>query len=167
MSSLREILLAKLARSRAVLEDLGRQGESGFSAMEWQKGYVKALQEVLDLDGLSLRRFPRQSTAIPAAVARLRPGDGSSGARSDATIVDLSLGGCGLATAMELETGDGAEISFRLPGRNVSVTVGGVVRRAARVGEVVRAGVEFAGIPDQVLAALEAFLAVPVPIEAR
>lgn len=167
MTSLREVLLAKLGHARAVLDDLGRQGESGFSAMEWQKGYVKALQEVLDLDGLSLRRFPRRSTAIPAAIARFHPGGGPSGARGDATIVDLSMGGCGLATAIELASGDGVEISFRVPGRNVSVTVEGVARRTSRVGEVVRAGVEFVKTPDHVVAVLEAFLAFPVPVEVR
>jgi len=166
MTSLREVLLAKLAQTRASLEYLGRQGESAFTALEWQKGYAKALEEVLDLDGLSLRRFPRRPTAIPATIARFHRG-APAAERGEGTIVDLSTGGCGLATALEIAAGERIEISFRLPGRNAGVSLEGVARRAARVGEVVRAGVEFVKVPDHVLVALETFLAVPVAVGAR
>ncbi|MFQ5896861.1 MAG: hypothetical protein ACE5JN_01245 [Candidatus Methylomirabilia bacterium] len=41
---------ARLAHARAILERLGRRVDSGPTAMEWQKGYVKALEEMGDLE---------------------------------------------------------------------------------------------------------------------
>lgn len=132
MASLREAVLAKLTRARAGLEALGRQGESALTALEWQKGYVKALEEILDLEGLSLRRSPRRPTAIPAEIARVLPNTGVPGPRGTGTILDLSLGGCSLATTLALSGGELIVLSFRLPEPSTPVMLAGWVRRAQR-----------------------------------
>lgn len=161
MSALRETVLAKLARARATLDELRRQGNPDMSSMEWQKGYVKALEEALDLDGLTLRRFPRRPTSIPAELARgLAAG---AGERARGSITDLSIGGCALATALGLSVGEAIQVSFTLPGCAAPVTVEGTVRRAQRVGEGVRAGMEFKSLPTDVSEELNAFLALPLP----
>lgn len=147
MSSLREAVLANLSHARTVLEDLERQGKVEITAIEWQKGYVKALEETLDLEGLSLRRYPRRPTAIPAEIARILQEQGASGQRGKGTIVDLSVGGCGLATVMELSAGEVIDISFRLPASSTPVALEGWVRRAQRANGEFRAGVEFKGSP--------------------
>ncbi|MFQ5899708.1 MAG: PilZ domain-containing protein [Candidatus Methylomirabilia bacterium] len=121
----------------------------GSTTMEWQKGYVRALEDVLDLEGLSLRRHPRADTNIPTQIARMGPKRGASG-----QIVDLSVGGCRLVTAMELSEGDIVELSFKLPERSTIVTLEGVVRRALRIDEGCRAGVEFVGLTEDIAEAL-------------
>lgn len=159
-SSLREAVLTKLLRARATLEDLGRQGAPGMSATEWQKGYVKALEEVLDIDGLTLRRYPRRVTEIPMEIARMSADTGAPGPRSDGTITDLSMGGCRLATAMALSVGEVITVSFRLPKSATPVTLEGQVRRAQRVGEETKAGVQFKALPERVAKEFQAFLKV-------
>lgn len=166
-SSLREAVLAKLVRARAVLEDLGRQGASGMDVLEWQKGYVKALEEILDLEGLSLRRYRRRPASIPAEIARISPETGAPGPRSAGTITDLSMGGCGLATALALSVGETVRVSFRLPQSPTPVTLEGAVRRAQRVGEETRAGVQFKALPERVGREFQTFLAVPEAAETR
>lgn len=161
-SVLRETVLAKLVRARAVLDDLRRRGGSGLDDMEWQKGYVKALEEILDLEGLSLRRFPRRPTSIPAEIARISPETGAPGPRSAGTITDLSMAGCGLATALALSVGETVTVSFKLPQSPTPVTLEGAVRRAQRVDEETRAGVEFKTLPERVTKEFQAFLDVPV-----
>lgn len=49
MVSLREAVQTKLVDERAILEGLARRVYSGPTAIEWQKGYVKALEEMCDL----------------------------------------------------------------------------------------------------------------------
>lgn len=163
-SVLRETVLAKLVRARAVLDDLRRRGGSGLDDMEWQKGYVKALEEILDLEGLSLRRFPRRPTSIPAEIARFSPETGAPGPRSAGTITDLSMAGCGLATALALSVGETVTVSFKLPQSPTPVTLEGAVRRAQRVDEETRAGVEFKTLPERVTKEFQAFLDVPVAV---
>ncbi|MFQ5899080.1 MAG: hypothetical protein ACE5JN_12665 [Candidatus Methylomirabilia bacterium] len=51
-ASLIEAMRAKLGDERAILETLARRVDSGPTAIEWQKGYVKALQEICDLEGI-------------------------------------------------------------------------------------------------------------------
>jgi len=165
VSALREAVLAKLVRARAALDELRRRGGADMGSTEWetewQKGYIKALEEILDFDGVTLRRFPRRPTSIPAELARgLAAG---AGERAGGTITDLSLGGCALATALGLSVGEAIEVSFTLPGRAAPVTVEGTVRRAQRLGDDVRAGVEFKSFPPDVSGALDAFLALPPP----
>jgi len=121
-----------------------RQGGVDVTAGEWQKGYVKALEEVLDLEGLSLRRHPRRPTSIPAEIVRILPADVPRQSGTG-TIVDLSVVGCGLATAMELSASDLIELSFRLPARGTPVSLEGCVRRAHQVNGQFRVGVEFKG----------------------
>lgn len=64
---------------------------------------------------------------------------------------------------MELSAGEVIELSFRLPGRNLMITLEGLVRRAGRVGEGLRAGVEFKWLPEGFAEALQAFWALPLP----
>jgi hypothetical protein len=160
MTSFREAVLAKLSRARTTLAELRRTGEPA-AAIEWQTGYVRALEEILDLEGLSLRRHPRRRTAIHTAITRPLLANGSSGQRGDGTIVDLSVGGCGLATLMELSAGEIIELSFVLPGTTTFVTLAGWVRRAQRIDREVRAGVEFKPLPERVVELLQAFCAAP------
>ena len=160
-SSLRETVLAKLVRARAVLEDLRRRGGSGMDPVEWQKGYVKALEEILDLEGLSLRRYPRRPTSIPAEIARFSPETGAPGPRSAGTITDLSMAGCGLATALALSVGETVTVSFKLPQSSTPATLEGAVRRAQRVDEETRAGVGFKALSERVAKEFQAFLDVP------
>lgn len=155
MTSLREPVLAKLKTARSVLEDLLRGDDWESSAIEWQKGYVKALEEVLDLEGLSLRQFPRRMTVIPTTVVRPDKG-GQSG---EGTIVDLSAGGCRLATVMELTMGEVVRMSFGLPRASATLTVEGWVRRAQWVEQEMRAGLEFKDLPKDVFETLQAFCA--------
>ena len=166
VTPLRRVVLDKLARARAVLEDLGRQGdESEFTAVEWQKGYVKALEEILDLEGLSLRQHPRRPTAIPTEIARILLEEGAPGQRGKGTVMDVSLGGCRLATAMELSVGEIIELSFTLLELGTPVTLEGSVRRVQRVGEELTAGVEFKRFLEGVAEAFQAFLALPPSAE--
>ncbi|MFQ5896839.1 MAG: PilZ domain-containing protein [Candidatus Methylomirabilia bacterium] len=149
LTALRQAVRAKLVHARAVLENLDRQGEPGPTTLAWQKGYVRALEAVLDLEGFSLRRHPRWETDIPAQIARMGPKKGAAG-----QIVDLSVGGCRLVTAMQLSAGDVVELSFKLPERSMIATLQGVVRRALRVDEEYRVGLEFVGTPEDIAEAL-------------
>lgn len=133
--------------------------------MEWQKGYMKALEEVLDLEGLSLRRHQRRPTAVPAEIAQIFPETAGPGRRGEGTITDLSISGCALATAMTLSAGDIIQLSFKLPETGTPVTLEGLIRRAPRVGEEVRAGVEFKALAADVARALQALLDLPLPGE--
>ncbi|MFQ5960908.1 MAG: PilZ domain-containing protein [Candidatus Methylomirabilales bacterium] len=148
LTALRAAVRAKLVHARAVLEQLRRQVESP-TAIEWQKGYVKALEDVLDLDGVSLRRHPRWETDTPVQIARMVPQQGSSG-----QLVDLSVGGCRLVTAMDLSAGDIIQLSFKPPERSMIVTLEGAVHRVLRVDDEYRAGVEFVGLPEHTAEAL-------------
>jgi hypothetical protein len=163
VTSLREIVLGKLVQGRAVLEELLRGDDWESSAIEWQKGYVKALEEVLDLEGLSLRRFPRRLTVIPARV--VRPDKG--GQIGDGTIVDLSAGGCRLATTMDITKGEVVEVTFTLPRGEAPLRLEGWVRRAQWVEQELRVGLEFKDPPPSVFETLQAFCAPEGPAEAR
>lgn len=161
VTPLRGVVLAKLAQARAALAELERDRELDSTAVQWQKGYVKALEEVLSLEGLSLRRHPRRPTAIPTEVARILPETGAPGPRAKGAIRDLSLGGCRLTPGMELSVGELIDLSFRLPKPGTPVVVEGWVRRADRIEGELSVGVEFQGVFDEIVAALEAFLALP------
>lgn len=143
VGSLREALLAKLAHARTVLVDLERQASVEITAIEWQKGYVKALEEALDLEDVSLRRYPRRLTSIPTEIVRILPETGAPWPHEKGTIIDLSVGGCGLTTALELSVGEAIALFFKLPESGMPVTVEAWVRRAQRVGEEIAAEVEF------------------------
>ena len=163
MTSLRETVLAKLVRARAVLETLQYQSDAPESAIEWQKGYVKAFEEILDVEALTLRRYPRRLTIIPTEIARMLPESSALGQQDAGTITDLSLEGCGLTTAMALAWGERVEIAFTLPERGTPVMLEGWVRRAQKRGEESRVGVEFTGLSEGTAAALQAFLTGPLP----
>lgn len=120
-----------------------QQGSVELTAVEWQKGYVKALEEVLDLEGISLRRYPRRHTAIPVEIERILPETGAPGPRGMGTIVDLSAGGCGLTTTMELSVSEAITLSFTLPESGMQVAVEASVRRVQRVAGEIAAEVEF------------------------
>jgi hypothetical protein len=158
MTSLREPILAKLKQARAVLSDLLRHDDGESTAVEWQKGYVKALEEVLDLQGLSLRRFPRRHTLIEASARSEKQGDAQW---DDVTIVDLSEGGCRLATPRRLSIGEAVQIAFTLPGVKKDLKLDGRVRNVMPVDDEFRAGVEFADAPEDALAILREFCAPP------
>ncbi len=163
MTSLRGPVLAKLKQARSVLGELLRGDDWESSAIEWQKGYVKALEEVLDLEGLSLRRFPRRLTVIPAVVVRPDKG-GQSG---EGTIVDLSAGGCRMATPLELSGGEIVQMSFSLPRATEPLELEAWVRRAQWVEQEMRVGLEFKDLPKDVFDTLEAFCAPEGGVEAR
>ncbi|MBI4608122.1 MAG: PilZ domain-containing protein [Candidatus Rokubacteria bacterium] len=157
MTPLREAVLAKLVRARTGLDELRRYGDPDMGAMEWQKGYIKALEEALDLEGLTLRRYPRRPTSIPVEIGR------GSGEAGKGTIMDVSAGGCALATPLALSVGELVRLVFTLPEPPTPFALEGWVRRAQRTGEEVGAGVEFAAVPAEMREALEAFLALPQP----
>lgn len=161
MTSLREPILAKLKQARAVLGDLLRHDDGESTAVEWQKGYVKALEEILDLQGLSLRRFPRRHTLIEASARSEKQPDGPW---DDVTIVDLSESGCRLATPRRLPVGEGVQIAFTLPGVKGELKVDGRIRNVLPVDDEFRTGVEFTNTPEDVLATLKEFCA-PRPTE--
>lgn len=162
MMGIRESVLAKLAQARSVLDELFRRKDSEGTAIEWQKGYVKALEEILELDGLSLRQSPRRLTAIPAIV---RPETERGGQGGKGTIVDLSEGGCRLEMRTECSVGEIIELSFALPGAREPVTLQGWVRRVQRIDDEVRMGVEFKDTPGAIARALGAFCAPEVTAE--
>jgi len=161
MTSLREPILLKLKQARAVLNDLLRHDDGESTAVEWQKGYVKALEEILDLQGLSLRRFPRRHTLIEASARSEKQIDGQW---DDVTIVDLSEGGCRLATPVKLAVGEVIQIAFTLPGLRTDLKLDGKVRNVVAVDDEIRAGVEFTNTPPETLATLKEFCG-PRPTE--
>lgn len=167
MTSLKETLLARLAQARAVLENMKPQKEVATDVIDWQKGYVKALEEVLDdLEGVPQRRYPRRATDIPTEIVRPRLERGAPGPSGQGMIMDLSLGGCRLyTTAMELSEGEIIELTIRLPGNSTTITLQGSVRRISRYNRALGAGVEFINLSEDVAAELQALLAPPPPAE--
>jgi hypothetical protein len=161
MTSLREPILTKLKQARAVLTDLLSHDDGESTAVEWQKGYVKALEEVLDLQGLSLRQFPRRHTLIEASARSEKQTDDQWG---DVTIVDLSEGGCRLATPVRFTVGESVQIVFPLPGVKGDLKLDGRIRNVQPVDDEFRAGVEFTNTPPDAVAALKEFCA-PRPTE--
>lgn len=147
VTAVRQGVLTMLSHAWETLVTMRQRGGVELTAIEWQKGYVKALEEILDLEGVSLRRYPRRPTAIPAEIARILPETGAPGPRGDGTIVDLSVAGCGLATAMELSVNETIALSFRLPESSTPVTLDGWVRRAQLLNGKFRVGVEFKSAP--------------------
>lgn len=156
MSAMRQALVDKLAHSQMIIEKLRQQGEVARTALEWEKGYAKALEEVLGLDGVSLRRYPRRTTVIPTEIDRVQKEGPTQKGRG--MITDLTMEGCGLATVLELSVGEIIALAFTLPGRNTPVTLEGWVRRAQRVEEVLSAGVEFKESPGDVVKEFQTFL---------
>jgi len=152
-ASLREIVLAKLVDARAVLEDLEQHGDMEGSAIEWQKGYVKALEEMLSVDSLNRRRYPRRLIGVPVEIVRKQRGKG--------TIVDVSLVGCGLTTQMPLSVGETVELFFTLPEQETFVRLEGRVGRAQHHHEHSSAALEFTALPEHAAQALQAFLTPP------
>lgn len=149
-NTLREAVLAKLGPAKAALDVMLRQGVSEITGIEWQKGYVKALEEILDVDRVTLRRHTRHHTAISAQVVHPQYGA--------ATIADISLGGCGLITALPLTMGDMVELSCTFPNQTTPVTLAGRLVRVERHGNQSWAGVEFSQLSQATLFALPAFL---------
>ncbi len=158
VTSIREAVLAKWAHARAALRELRQARQARPTAMEWQNGYVKALEEILELDGLSLRRYPRRSVTIRTKIARVLPEPRTPEEQREGTITDLSVGGCGLATAIELSVGELIRLSVRFPQGRRIVTLDGWVRRFEVVGAGLQAGVEFKELPERIAGALQAFL---------
>ena len=156
MTSLREPILIKLKQARGVLNDLLRHDDGESTAVEWQKGYVKALEEILDLQGLSLRQFPRRHTLIEASAHSEKQPDGQW---DDVTIVDLSEGGCRLATPVRLSIGESVQLAFTLPGLKTDLKLDGRVRNVVPVDDEFRSGVEFTNMSADGLATLKEFCA--------
>lgn len=159
MTPLRESVLAKLKTARSALDDLFRQDDAESSAIEWQKGYAKALEEVLDLEGLSLRRSPRRATALRATV--VRADKEHLGERGEGTILDLSEGGCRLATAIEPGAGEVLELTFRLSAADPPMKLQGWVRRVQPADGELRVGVEFKDVAEDAALSLRDFCARP------
>ena len=139
----REILLAMLKRARVAVADIERQVGTNIAAVAWQRGYAKAVEEMLDVHGISVRRHPRHPTSITTDVRRLNGRPGTSEQLGRGTITDLSRGGCGLATWVSLSVDDRVEVAFTLPERRVPLRREGRVCRAQQAGDKTRAGVEF------------------------
>ena len=161
MTSLREPILAKLKQARAVLADLLGHDDGESTAVEWQKGYVKALEEILDLQGLSLRLFPRRHTLIEASARSEKQTDDRW---NDVTIVDLSEGGCRFATPVRLTVGESVQLAFTLPGVKGDLKLDGRIRNVQGVDDEFRAGVEFTNTSQEAQATLKEFCA-PRPTE--
>lgn len=152
LPSPREVALAKLARARAALRGLREREE-----IEWQRGYIKALEEMLEVEGLSWRRSRRVATSISVEIARL-----SAAEWSDGTIAELSAGGCRLTTALAALTGgELLELSFRLPGLATPITLRASVLRSAALGERSAVALVFTDPAVAVAEALAAFLTRP------
>lgn len=147
----REAALAKLAAARRTLRDL-RDRE----AIEWQRGYIKAFEEMLAVEGLSVRRSLRRGTDIPVEIAPR-----SAAQRGNGTITELGATGCRLTTPLALTDGDLLELSLRLHGLVVPITFDAVVLRATRAGEHTTGALEFRELTLAAADALAAFLARP------
>lgn len=130
-------------RARVAVADIERQPRANIAAVAWQRGYGKAVEEMLDVRGISLRRHPRHPTSVTADVRRLAEDPMTGTQWGKATITDLSRGGCGLATWLPFSAGDPVEVTFRLPQHGTPLRREGRVRRAQQMGDKVRAGVEF------------------------
>jgi len=159
VSGLRKAILGKLTRARATIETLRQQGGT-LTALEWEKGYAKALEEVLDFDSLNLRRHPRRPTSIPTGIVRIEE-EHPHGRTLDGTVLDLSVGGARVATPMGLREGDLIELAFRLPGNGGIVALRGAVLRVEHGAETLAVGVEFRGVPEGIRAVLQAFCSSP------
>jgi len=145
----REILVAMLRRARAAVADIERQPRANIAVVAWQRGYANAVDEMLDVRGISLRRYPRHPTNITTEVGRLDADPRSAAQSGTGTITDLSRGGCGLATWLSLGVDDWVEVTFTLPERRTPFRREGRVRRAQQVGGKLQVGVEFdEALPD-------------------
>lgn len=132
-----------LNRARVAVADIERQPRANIAAVAWQRGYGKAVADMLDVSGISLRRHLRQPTSIATDVRRVDTSPGEIPQWGKATITDISRGGCALATWARLSVGDRVEVTFALPQRDNTLRREGRVRRAQQVGDKIRAGVEF------------------------
>lgn len=159
MSGLRKAILGKLTRARATIETLRQQGGT-LTALEWEKGYAKALEEVLDFDSLNLRRHPRRPTSIPTGIVRIEE-ERPHGRTLDGTVLDLSVGGARVTTPMGLREGDLIELAFRLPGNGGTVALRGQVLRIEHGAETLAVGVEFREVPEGIREVLQAFCSPP------
>lgn len=166
LSKLRDAALAELSRAREDLEHLQRTGGSP-TLIEWKNGYITALREILSWEGVSRRRNPRRPTAIPAEIVRGREAAAAPGEPGEGTIIDLSVGGCQVATRLALSLDEITEVSFQLPGSDRVVTLKALVRRVEQVGEEVKAGKEFQEVPEDVQEALESFCEGSGSLESR
>lgn len=156
MITLREILLDKVTEARTIIETLRQRGEAVQLPLEWEKGYLTALEDILALEGISLRRSPRITTMIATEVVRLLPGQGATS--GNGTITDLSVEGCNLVTMVEIAVGEVLALSFTLPEQTTPLKVEGWVRRAEKIDGTVSAGVELKELPGVVMEALQTFL---------
>jgi len=153
IASAREALLATLKNARATLAEMEQQAGVDRAALQWHRGYVKAVEEMLDLEAISLRRHRRRSVFIAADVRGI-PEDAAS-AWEKGTVISLSRSGAELVTRVALSVGARIELAFILPGGATPVRHDGWVRRLRRAGEETRVGIEFgeelptSGEPDQ------------------
>jgi len=154
IASAREALLATLKNAPATLAEMEQQAGVDRAALQWHRGYVKAVEEMLDLEAISLRRHRRRSVFIAADV-RAIPEDAVPAAWGRGTVISLSRSGAELVTRVALSVGARIELAFILPGGATPVRHDGWVRRLRRAGEETRVGIEFgeelptSGEPDQ------------------
>ena len=142
IASAREALLATLKNAHATLAEMEQQAGVDRAALEWHRGYVKAVEEMLDLEAISLRRHRRRSVFI-AADLRAVPGDtGPAGPWATGTIIYLSRGGCDLVSRVDASVGARVELAFTFPA-GAPARRDGWVRRVQRAGEETRIGIEF------------------------
>lgn len=160
LTALRHAILERLARSRATVKIVHQQG-GPMSTLKWEQGYQAALKELLDLEGFSRRRNPRRLTALPSEIVRVEEAPGAPARTGEGTVVDLSVGGCRVATALELVPGEITELSFCLPSSDQIVTLKATVRAVDRTRETGHAGKEFQEVPENARQALEEFCAAP------
>jgi len=153
LRSARDAALAKLARARTALRQLRDREE-----IEWQRGYIKALEEMLAVQGLSARASRRVATSIPVEIAR--PGTPT---RGTGTISELSTAGCRLTTALALADRDLVELSFHLPGVVQPIVASAAVVRSTRIEDLTTTVFAFRDLTLAVADALAGFLARPQP----
>lgn len=143
IASAREAVLATLKNARATLAEMEQQAGVDRAALEWHRGYVKAVEEMLDLEAISLRRHRRRSVFIAADVRAVPADTGHVGPWAKGTIIYLSRGDTDLVTKLDLSIGARIELAFTLPGGGMPVRRDGWVRRVQRAGGEIRVGVEF------------------------
>ena len=133
-----------------------RRGEQRHRLAE---GVLKALEEIIELQGITLRQHPPRQVFISVDIARILSETGVPGQSGKGTLTSFSLGGCGLTTSMALAVGDIIQFSFTIPEGNGPVTLTACVRRTQRGDDGILAGAEFIGLSVDTAESLLTFLA--------
>ncbi len=161
MKALRKAIFDRLTHTRATVAKLCQEGDVSLTALEWEKGYARALEDILGLPGVTIRRYPRRATSIQMRIVRDHRAGSILGLSVEGTILDLSAGGCRIATPFKLPVGEVIALSFRLPETDRKIALKGRVVRSELVDETPQAGIEFRRAPVAIREALLAYCATP------